>query len=278
MKSRVSSAALCCAPPVPGMDPQRCPARPPAALPTCALPTPLPSSPAQRLAPPLLALSLAPPVTSRRACPMSGALSSSPAPSGHELRPARGLKAAAAMRSRSAMSRAVLVLLCAGLGACLAAGTTGRFGAGVRREVPLRRSIPLSRCSVLVGAPSAPPSPRLRVKFGLRRSADAEDEGCALELGSERSLEECGFNATARTFLIIHGWTVSGGIGSVAGAVIGRFGAAAERCSLWGALHRCSFTELKNAAVVELNNCTPVLHHSVPLQGEHRQRNLRFVP
>lgn len=68
---------------------------------------------------------------------MSGALSSSPAPSGHELRLARGLKAAAAMRPRSAMSRAVLVLLCAGLGACLAAGTTGRYGVGGTAGGPL---------------------------------------------------------------------------------------------------------------------------------------------
>lgn len=111
----------------------------------------------------------------------------------------------------------------------------------MQREAPLRCTNPLSRRFVLAGAPGAPPTPRLRVKFGLRRSADAEDEGCALELGSERSLEECGFNATARTFLIIHGWTVSGGYqGSGVGAVIGRFGAAAERCSLWEALHWCS--------------------------------------
>lgn len=59
---------------------------------------------------------------------MSGALGSGPAPSGHELRPAGDLKAATAVRLRSAMSWAVLVLLCAGLGACLAAGTTGGYG------------------------------------------------------------------------------------------------------------------------------------------------------
>ncbi|NXL83038.1 LIPE lipase, partial [Alectura lathami] len=60
------------------------------------------------------------------------------------------------------------------------------------------------------GVPAAQPAPRSRVKFGLRRSPDAEDDGCPLAVGREQSLEECGFNVTAKTFLIIHGWTMSG--------------------------------------------------------------------
>lgn len=50
-----------------------------------------------------------------------------------------------------------------------------------------------------------------KVKFNLRTSEDPEHEGCYLSLGHNQSLEDCGFNMTAKTFFIIHGWTVSPG-------------------------------------------------------------------
>ncbi|KAM6217541.1 endothelial lipase [Rhynchocyon petersi] len=49
-----------------------------------------------------------------------------------------------------------------------------------------------------------------KVKFNLRTSKDPEHEGCYLSLGHDQSLEDCGFNMTAKTFFIIHGWAMSG--------------------------------------------------------------------
>ncbi|XP_026924743.2 endothelial lipase isoform X2 [Acinonyx jubatus] len=48
------------------------------------------------------------------------------------------------------------------------------------------------------------------VRFNLRTSGDSEHEGCYLSLGHNQPLEDCGFNMTAKTFFIIHGWTMSG--------------------------------------------------------------------
>uniref|UniRef100_A0A673VUM1 Lipase G, endothelial type n=1 Tax=Suricata suricatta TaxID=37032 RepID=A0A673VUM1_SURSU len=48
------------------------------------------------------------------------------------------------------------------------------------------------------------------VRFNLRTSGDPEHEGCYLSLSHNQSLEVCGFNTTAKTFFIIHGWTMSG--------------------------------------------------------------------
>ncbi|XP_006891814.1 PREDICTED: endothelial lipase [Elephantulus edwardii] len=48
------------------------------------------------------------------------------------------------------------------------------------------------------------------VKFNLRTSVDPDHEGCYFFLGHNQSLEDCGFNITAKTFFIIHGWTMSG--------------------------------------------------------------------
>lgn len=55
------------------------------------------------------------------------------------------------------------------------------------------------------------PAPKPQVKFNLRSSPDAEETGCALAVGQHKRLEECEFNVTAKTFFIIHGWTVSYG-------------------------------------------------------------------
>lgn len=46
------------------------------------------------------------------------------------------------------------------------------------------------------------------IKYDMRKSLDLEQEGCYLEAGKRECLEECGFNVTAKTIFIIHGWTV----------------------------------------------------------------------
>lgn len=46
------------------------------------------------------------------------------------------------------------------------------------------------------------------IKYNMRKSLDLEQEGCYLEVGKKECLEECGFNVTAKTIFIIHGWTV----------------------------------------------------------------------
>lgn len=48
-----------------------------------------------------------------------------------------------------------------------------------------------------------------RIKYSMRKSFDLDDDGCYLQPGKKESIEECGFNASAKTILIIHGWAVS---------------------------------------------------------------------
>uniref|UniRef100_A0A8C5N9A8 triacylglycerol lipase n=1 Tax=Gouania willdenowi TaxID=441366 RepID=A0A8C5N9A8_GOUWI len=48
------------------------------------------------------------------------------------------------------------------------------------------------------------------VKYNMRKSLDLDQEGCYLQTGNKKCLQECGFNATAKTIFIIHGWTMSG--------------------------------------------------------------------
>nr|XP_027302085.1 endothelial lipase [Anas platyrhynchos] len=75
----------------------------------------------------------------------------------------------------------------------------GRGGRGSPLSPPL--SPPMS--------PTVSPTPvSPRVRFSLHSASEAE--GCPLALGQEGSLKECGFNATAKSFFIIHGWTMSG--------------------------------------------------------------------
>uniref|UniRef100_A0A6I8NAQ6 Lipase G, endothelial type n=1 Tax=Ornithorhynchus anatinus TaxID=9258 RepID=A0A6I8NAQ6_ORNAN len=52
--------------------------------------------------------------------------------------------------------------------------------------------------------------PKHQVKFKVCTSTDPEHEGCKLTIGHDEHLEDCGFNMTAKTFFIIHGWTMSG--------------------------------------------------------------------
>ena len=47
------------------------------------------------------------------------------------------------------------------------------------------------------------------VRYDLRRSADLDHEGCLLRPGQSECLQECGFNSTTKTIILIHGWTVS---------------------------------------------------------------------
>lgn len=54
------------------------------------------------------------------------------------------------------------------------------------------------------------PASEASVRFNLRTSKDPEHEGCYLSLKHDQPLGDCGFNLTAKTFFIIHGWTMSG--------------------------------------------------------------------
>ncbi|XP_060092167.1 LOW QUALITY PROTEIN: endothelial lipase [Heteronotia binoei] len=49
----------------------------------------------------------------------------------------------------------------------------------------------------------------MQVKFYVRSSADP-DSSCSLTIGDEQGLEDCKFNLSAKSFFIIHGWTMSG--------------------------------------------------------------------
>lgn len=49
-----------------------------------------------------------------------------------------------------------------------------------------------------------------QIKYDFRKSLDLDEEGCILHPDRREGLKECGFNATAKTIFIIHGWTMSG--------------------------------------------------------------------
>ncbi|XP_072338975.1 lipoprotein lipase-like isoform X2 [Scyliorhinus torazame] len=50
----------------------------------------------------------------------------------------------------------------------------------------------------------------VQTKFSLRTALDPEGDSCYLIPGQLESIRRCNFNQTARTFLVIHGWTVTG--------------------------------------------------------------------
>ncbi|XP_041695627.1 lipoprotein lipase [Coregonus clupeaformis] len=54
------------------------------------------------------------------------------------------------------------------------------------------------------------PTPHAHAKFSLRKPLMPEDDICYIIPGNPESLKECTFNSTSKTFLVIHGWTVSG--------------------------------------------------------------------
>ncbi|XP_053724416.1 lipoprotein lipase isoform X2 [Synchiropus splendidus] len=47
-------------------------------------------------------------------------------------------------------------------------------------------------------------------RFSLRKPAHPDDDLCYIVPGEPESLTPCSFNSTSKTFLIIHGWTLSG--------------------------------------------------------------------
>ncbi|KAG5281197.1 hypothetical protein AALO_G00068470 [Alosa alosa] len=49
-----------------------------------------------------------------------------------------------------------------------------------------------------------------QIKYDFRKSLDLDEEGCILDPMKRAGLKECGFNTTAKTIFIIHGWTMSG--------------------------------------------------------------------
>ena len=48
----------------------------------------------------------------------------------------------------------------------------------------------------------------LETKFSLRTAEEPEEDVCYIRPGRQESITECGFNVTAQTFAIIHGWSV----------------------------------------------------------------------
>ncbi|PNI70107.1 LIPG isoform 6, partial [Pan troglodytes] len=81
---------------------------------------------------------------------------------------------------------------------CFAAGSPVPFGPEGRLEDKLHKP----KATQTEVKPS--------VRFNLRTSKDPEHEGCYLSVGHSQPLEDCSFNMTAKTFFIIHGWTMSG--------------------------------------------------------------------
>ncbi|OCT97475.1 lipoprotein lipase [Xenopus laevis] len=47
-------------------------------------------------------------------------------------------------------------------------------------------------------------------KFSLRTSEEPDDDTCYLVPGQEHTVDQCNFNHTSKTFVVIHGWTVTG--------------------------------------------------------------------
>ncbi|TMS20485.1 Lipoprotein lipase [Larimichthys crocea] len=47
-------------------------------------------------------------------------------------------------------------------------------------------------------------------KFSLRKPSDPDNDLCYIVPGKPDSLAACTFNSTSKTFLVIHGWTLSG--------------------------------------------------------------------
>ncbi|GAB0202520.1 endothelial lipase isoform X1 [Grus americana] len=100
--------------------------------------------------------------------------------------------------------RRLVFLLCTGVTCCIAAGSAPRIA---------EAALPGGDATVaelLEGGQERVPAPKLQVKFNLRSSQDAEEDGCTLTIGQHKRLEDCKFNVTAKTFFIIHGWTMSG--------------------------------------------------------------------
>ncbi|KAF6088251.1 lipase G, endothelial type [Phyllostomus discolor] len=96
------------------------------------------------------------------------------------------------------MRNSVLQLCLWSVYCCFAAGGPATLGP----EGPLQDELREPEDGQAVDRPA--------VRFNLRTSEDPEHEGCYLSFGHNQTLEDCGFNTTAKTFFIIHGWTMSG--------------------------------------------------------------------
>ncbi|XP_078280106.1 lipoprotein lipase-like [Rhinoraja longicauda] len=74
---------------------------------------------------------------------------------------------------------------------------------------------PLTRlCASQAHSDTAPQTKKdfssIATKFSLRNALDPEGDSCYLTPGHLESISQCNFNQSARTFLVIHGWTVTG--------------------------------------------------------------------
>ena len=49
----------------------------------------------------------------------------------------------------------------------------------------------------------------IQSKFALRSSDEPEDDLCYIVPGQQQTIKECNFNQDSKTFIVIHGWTVS---------------------------------------------------------------------
>ncbi|XP_077202881.1 endothelial lipase [Paroedura picta] len=94
------------------------------------------------------------------------------------------------------MRRSLAVWLCVGAAACLALQQPQKSpdDSGSRLQKPDGK-LPNIR--------------NMQVKFYVRSSADP-DSSCTLTLGDNQGLEDCKFNLSAKSFFIVHGWTMSG--------------------------------------------------------------------
>lgn len=99
--------------------------------------------------------------------------------------------------------RSSAFLLCIGIACCIAA----RDPAPVAKEELLKDD---TVAELLKKEKELAQAQKLQVKFNLRSSTVPGAEGCFLSIGQDKCLEDCKFNLTAKTFFIIHGWTMSG--------------------------------------------------------------------
>ncbi|XP_039622939.1 lipoprotein lipase isoform X2 [Polypterus senegalus] len=53
-------------------------------------------------------------------------------------------------------------------------------------------------------------SKSILTRFSLRQPSEPEEDVCYIIPGNADSLHSCNFNLTSKTFIVIHGWTVSG--------------------------------------------------------------------
>ncbi|KAM6363529.1 endothelial lipase [Pluvialis apricaria] len=102
--------------------------------------------------------------------------------------------------------RRLVLLLCTGVACCIAAGGAPR----VAEAALLGGGEDATTSELLEDGQERVPAPKPQVKFNLRSSPVAEEDGCTLTIGHHKCLEDCKFNVTAKTFFIIHGWTMSG--------------------------------------------------------------------